>query len=186
MTHGPTDVGRSRNFSGIDGSADIGLELFQDRVLKPPDWLEFGMLLGLGTLPKKCSGSRDGVPRPQELAWVLEHFLERVPMPRAAFQSLGQIECHQASEPFPENVPGPGMVFQGLRNLLGSRNISWKEFRCLWQNSKALGTLNSTRSRNLFWKMSLVLGWSPKSLLGSQNISQKSSKDGSLPRHWAN
>src|SRR6202453_190853 len=173
-------------FSGIDGSADIGLELFQDRVPKPPDWLEFGMLLGLGTHPRKCSRSRDGVLRPQELAWVLEHFLERVPMPRAAFQSLGQIECHQASEPFPENVPGPGMVFQGLRNLLGSRNISWKEFRCLWQNSKALGTLNSTRSRNLFWKMSLVLGWSPKSLLGSQNISQKSSKDGSLPRHWAN
>src|ERR1700677_1148353 len=122
--------------------------------------------------PKMFSGSWDGVPRPQELTWVSEHFLERVPMPRAAFQSLGQIECHQALEPLPENVPGPGMVFHARRNLFGSRNIFWKQFRCLWQHSKALGTLNCTRSRNLFWKTSLVLGWSPKSLLGIQNISQ--------------
>ena len=126
-------------FSGIDGSADIGLELFRDRVPKPPDWLEFGMLLGLGTLPK--------------------------------------------------NVPGPGMVFQGLRNLLGSWNISWKEFRCLGQHSKALGRLNATRPRSPFQKMSQVLGWCSKAsgtCLGLGTFPGKSSDAyGRIPKPWA-
>ena len=145
------------------------------------------MPLGIGALARKCSRSRDGVPRPQELAWVLEYFLERVSMPMAAFQGIEKNEFYQALGTFPKNVPGPGIVFRGLRNLLESQNISWKVFQCLWQYSKALGKLNCIRSRNSFLKMSMVPGWSPKGLLGSWNISQKHSEAYcSLPRHWAN
>src|ERR1700677_4697986 len=66
-------------------------------------------------------------------------------MPMAVFQSLGQIELYQVSELFPENVHGPGMESRRLARVL--EHFS-KTFRGLLQPSKALGKLNSTRSRN--------------------------------------
>src|ERR1700677_791610 len=140
--------------------------------------------------PKMFSGSWDGLPRPQELTWVSEHFLERVPMPIAVFQSLGQIERHQASEPLPENVPGPEMVFRGLRNLLGSWNIFWKEFRCLWQHSKGLRKMNSTRPWEPFQKMFQVPGLCSEAsgtYLSLRTFPGKCSNAyGSIPKPWAN
>jgi hypothetical protein len=99
---------------------------------------------GLGALSRKCPVSRDGVPRPQELAWVSKHFLERVPIPMAEFQSLGHIEFYQVLEPILENALGPRMESQ--KPAWVPEHFS-KEFQG-WQPSKALGKLNSTRSRS--------------------------------------
>src|ERR1700677_2027494 len=109
---------------------------------------------GLGALSRKCPRSWEGVPRPQELAWVSEHFLERVPMLMAEFQSLGHIEFYQVSEPILENVPGPGMESQ--KPAWVPEHFS-KEFQG-WQPSKALGKLNSTRSRSSSQKTVLGSG----------------------------
>ena len=72
----------------------------------------------------------------------------------AEFQSLGHIEFYQVLEPILENVPGPGMESQ--KPAWVPEHFS-KEFQG-WQPSKALGKLNSTRSRSSSQKTVLGSG----------------------------